>query len=129
MGDTACKIIIIEGNIAYAVTEAITDKYHQVNTLLLEAAIEASCTGVHHSSLYGAIKNYGSPANTTLQKIINLHGRIVSELPFAAKDEVQELIDNLTDELFAATRELYMDHPLEGFTPSSLLSVRESLKL
>ena len=128
MGSTACKIIIIEGNLAYAVTEAIADKYHQVNTLLLEAAIRASCDGVHQASIYSAIKNYGVPQDPTLEKIINLHGRIVSELPLVARDEAQELVDTLTEALFTATRELYINENF-AFTPISIGDVRASLKI
>lgn len=127
MGDSPCKVIIIEGNISYAVVEAISDKFHQVNTLFLESAIKASCDGVHQASLYSAIRNYGFPKESTLQKIINLHGRITNELPLVIKSEAQEFVDVLTDALFAATRELYLDD-LVGFTPPNLSSVRESLK-
>lgn len=126
MGDTPCKIIIMEGNIATAVTQAISDRFHNVNTLFLEAAIEASCIGTYYSSLYSAIKKYGFPEESTLQKIIDLHGRITYELPAIDKQNMQALIDELTDKLFAATRELYGTY--EGFTPPNLQLVRESLK-
>jgi len=126
MGGTACKIIIIEGNLAYAVTEAIADKYHQVNTLLLESAIKASCDGVHQASIYSAIKNYEFPEESTLEKIINLHGRIVNELPMVSRDEAQELVDTLTDALFSATRELY---GVTNFVPMSIGELRTRLKL
>lgn len=128
MGDAPCKVIIIEGNISYAVVEAIADKFHHVNTLFLESAIRASCDGVHQASLYSAIKNYGFPKESTLQKIIDLHGRITNELPLVIKSDAQEFVDILTDALFAATRELYLDDYI-GFIPPSLPSVRESLKL
>jgi hypothetical protein len=128
MGDAPCKVIIIEGSIAYSVVEAIADKFHQVNTLFLESAIRASCEGVHQASLYSAIKNYGFPKESTLQKIIDLHGKITNELPLVIKSEAQEFVDVLTDALFAATRELYLDD-FVGFKPPSLSFVRESLKL
>lgn len=128
MGGTPCKIIIIEGNLAYAVVEAIADKYHQVNTLFLEAAIRASCEGVHQASIYSAITHYGNPSDETLNKIIELHGRIVNELPLVAKDEAQELVDSLTDALFAATRELYNEDKA-GFIPMPISRIRSILNI
>lgn len=128
MGDTPCKIIIIEGNLAYAVVESIAEKNHQINTYLLEAAIRASCEGVHHASLYSAIKGYGEPQEPTLQAIIELHKQITTTLFTTDKSELQEAIDMFAISLFTATRELYSFDEGNDFQPVSLPELNSWLK-
>lgn len=104
MGGAAC-VIIINGNRAYGVVEDFAETYKTVNVNMLEAAIEASCSVTPYTSLYlqGESKEL---ENQYTQPIIDLHNRIINELPVVEKANAQVLVDQLTDLLFLAAENL-----------------------
>jgi len=104
MGGAAC-IIIINGNRAYGTVEDLAEKYHQVNINNLEAAIQASCNVVPYTSLYLEINGGDLPENVT-QPIIDIHNRIINELPVVDRVNAQNLVNELTSLLFAASEEV-----------------------
>jgi len=105
MGDSACQVIIIEGENALATVNIFSNKHPQVETAFLIAAIEASCEGIHHASLYFLIEDEEDKLNSTYtQPIIDLHNRIINELPEVISHEAQVLVDELSSKLFTAIR-------------------------
>lgn len=104
MGGAAC-IIIINGNKAYGIVEDLAEKYSQVNTNNLEAAINTSCSIIPYVSLF--LQHEGSYIETIYtQPIIDLHNRIIVELPLISRQEAQKLVDELTELLFAASEQV-----------------------
>lgn len=104
MGGGACQIIIIGGNQAYGVIEQFSEDHSQIETAKLESAVRASCQAIEHASLYFVIEDEEKLTRDYTDPIINLHDRIIFELPKANKKDAQILVDNLTRDLFAATR-------------------------
>lgn len=106
MGDSACQIIITEGNNAYAATEIFADRFKEVETAFLQAAIQASCTGIIHASLHFTIEGeYNKLTAEYTHPIIELHERIVTELPLVTdKHKAQPLVNDLTKLLMSAIR-------------------------
>lgn len=101
MGGAPC-IIIINGNKAYGVVENFAEKFNTVNVNDLEAAIDASCSVTPYVSLYvQAERKYLEDKYT--QPIIDLHNRIINELPVVQRAEAQTLVDELTKLLFEAS--------------------------
>ena len=103
MGDTACQIIIVEGNLTYAVIENYAN-VHPENTAFLESAVKASCDGTHHASLYMEIEEK-EIAESLTTPIINLHKEIINKLAHQCS---QEEINTLAIKLYRATRKLYL---------------------
>lgn len=101
MGGSAC-IIIINGGKAYAAVEELADRFNQVNTYHLEAAITVSCNLVPYVSQYLHTSNKYLPEDY-MHPIINLHTRIINELYIVQKADAQSLVDELAKELFAAS--------------------------
>lgn len=112
MGAAACQEIIIEGNIGYGVVEVFSEEHPHINTFNLEAAIQASCQGALHASLYllgeGEENKFSSDYT---QPIIDIHKEIVDKLStvnkHADKSNLQPMIDDLTSRLEAAIRKTY----------------------
>lgn len=101
MGGAAC-VIIINGNKAYGVVEDFAENNRQVNVSMLEAAIEASCNVTPYASLSLQINDQYLDEIYT-QPIIDIHNRIINELPMIEKSDAQKLVDELTSLLFAAS--------------------------
>jgi hypothetical protein len=101
LGGSAC-VVIINGNKAYAYVEELAERYNQVNAYQLEAALNASCAVVPYASLY-LEANDGYLGNEFTQPIIDLHRRIINELPFVEKDKAQALVNELAKALFEAS--------------------------
>lgn len=102
MGAGACKIII-DGGKAYAAVENLADRLHNVNTYGLESAINVSCNIVTYVSLYLRIGHSYMLTNEYTQPIIDLHDRIIHELPIVEKEEAQQLVDELANQLYVAS--------------------------
>lgn len=114
MGGSAC-VIIINGNKAYAAVEDLADKYRNININMLEASITASCNVVPYVSLYLKIEN-GYLIESLTQPIIDIHARIINELPLVEKSDAQKLVDELAELLFAASEQvatIIEDEPIE----------------
>lgn len=135
MGGAACLIIIEEGNLAYAISEILADKFPDIEFNFLNAAIEASCNGTHHASLYAQAEGDEIPDSFTTP-LIDLHKRITTELPMVAnldlpKNEhnarMRKKVNELSDALMDASRHLYALYAPTEFVPQSLQSIRQSL--
>lgn len=101
MGGVAC-VVIINGNKAYASVEVLAETYKHVNIYNLEAAINASCAVVPYASLY--MRSEDSYLNNdVVQPIVDLHDRIINELPLVTKESAQSLVDELASLLFSAS--------------------------
>lgn len=128
MGGAACEVVIIEGNIAYAVTELFQQRNPKLNTTFLEAAVKASCDGIHHASLYFEIDREDGDNSPELltseytQPIIDLHRTIINDLSHGKS--TQSILNSLTISLFTATRKLYL---LFGTMPTGLLNIESLL--
>lgn len=104
MGGSACAAIIIDGNIGYGIVEEFGSKHPSINVFNLEAAVQASCSGILHASLYFHIEeDYSKLTSEYTQPIIDLHSRL-HELKTVDKQHAQELVDELTTKLNTATR-------------------------
>lgn len=109
MGGSACQVIITEGNNAYAATEIFAKRFPEIETAFLESAIQASCSGILHASLYFTMEEaYHMLNEEYTQPIINLHNKIVNELPSFMGDKLEgkKLIDKLSTRLMEAVRKL-----------------------
>lgn len=116
MGKMACEIIITEGELALGVTELYRERNPDINTIFLAKAIEASCEGIHQTSLYLEIEEEGDKLTEEFtQPIIDLHKLIVSRL--STEKVSQNGISQLAKRLFMATRQLYR---LYGEMPTGL---------
>jgi hypothetical protein len=106
MGGAACQIIITDGNIAYGVVNTFAENF-PVNVNYLKAALNASCQGTLHASLYLNIQEDYISSNIT-NAIIASHQRVLTELPVfsGTLQEAQTLVDEIATEMHDATKEL-----------------------
>lgn len=105
MGGAPCLIIIMDGNLAYGVVSKFNDKHPQVSTYKLEAAIEASCQSISFAGLYYFLAEKEHISTVYTKPIIDLHQRIINELP-NADNNAQNLVNSLANQLIEATRKL-----------------------
>lgn len=105
MGGVPCLIIIQDGDKAYSIVEKFKDKHPAINTYKLEAAINASCDSISFAGIYYFLKEEKSIENSYTKPIIDLHARIINELPQADND-AQNLVNSLAKQLWEATYKL-----------------------
>lgn len=129
MGGGACVIIINEGEIALAVTSVLAERFRNINFTFLDAGIHASCEVIHHTSLYFEIEGEDKLTDDYTKSIIDLHKEVITQLPSIAKEIMQERVDILTDNFFAATRKIYELFLATGFVPEKLSDIRSRLKV
>lgn len=104
MGGAACQIIIEDGNRAYGVLNGLAEDNPQIKINMLEAAIEASCQGSHHASLYFLIEGNEEKFNDEYsQPIIEIHSYIIHQL---VSQFNQQKVDETTTKLLKAVRKL-----------------------
>lgn len=119
MGEASCQVIIIEGEIALATIQVFGQKNPDLQMAFLEKAVEASCEGIHHASLYFLIEDEEDKLTSDYTKpIIDLHKLIINDL--SDGKSTQNVINQLAKRLFLATRQLYK---LYGEMPNGLTDI------
>lgn len=106
MGGAACQVVIIDGNLAYGTVSTFKENFPSVNVNYLRAALNASCQGTLHASLYLHIEeNY--IAQSITDAIIASHQRVLTELPTfsGTNQQAQELVDEIATEMHDAIKE------------------------
>lgn len=111
MGETRCQIVIIEGNITYGILETFARHNPDVNVHHLEGAVQASCQGILHASLYfQARQDYDRLTEKYTQPIIDIHKAIAKDLDlkikYSTEKRAQKVVDKHTKDLQYAIRKV-----------------------